>query len=223
MNLWDDALNGLSEKMIEEHIRADMAAKKADGAASRKPLRWIMITAAALLLAAGLGLGLSGQFRREIVPAGPGEASTLPAASSVVPSPNEDIVERAYRTRITEGPYREYASARVCAREHVGTPIGSVLVEAGWQNADGRFLSEPELLNAQVFALRDISSDTAVCLLFTDKGDALTTDHYYVYTAPGLSDETLSALCACLGWPSLPDPGPADNGLVTVTTAAAPE
>jgi len=54
----------------------------------------------------------------------------------------------------------------------------------GWRdNSTGTWLSQ-EQLRGEVYAIRDISRDIAVALKFLDKGDALTTTHYYVIMNP---------------------------------------
>ena len=123
--------------------------------------------------------------------------------------------EKAYRTRISEGSYIDYVEVQVCEVQYVGDLLGSVTVEAGWQNGEGQYVSEVEHLRAQVYALKAYSPQAAICLKFIDKGDALTTEHYYVYRNPASSIDFHSLGVGLGWWDEMTMPEPGEDGTVT--------
>ena len=60
--------------------------------------------------------------------------------------------------------------------------IGAVTVTGGWK-VFGKINSR-ETLSADVYYIKGVSDDVAVCVKFNDKSDALTTTHYYVLINP---------------------------------------
>ena len=72
--------------------------------------------------------------------------------------------------------------------DQVGEKIGAVTVTGGWK-VFGKINSR-ETLSADVYCIKGVSDDVAVCVKFNDKSDALTTTHSYVvnytsnYTIP---------------------------------------
>lgn len=207
MKLWDNALNGLSEEIIEENLKEEAEAigrripSSDPGYGVRHWIKWIAISAAVMILIAGLSM-LPGwiRHRRELVASFTTHALDYPLTSMQA---NTEIAEawfeKAYRARISEGSYKDYVEVRVCEEKYVGELLGSVTVEAGWQNGEGQYVSEVEHLRAQVYALKAYSPQAAICLKFIDKGDALTTEHYYVYRNPASSID-IRSLGIGLGW-----------------------
>lgn len=228
MKLWDNALNGLSEKMIEEGLGE--ATKKSISADTRHWIKWSAISAAVLMLIAGLSM-LPGWLRENRGPMVFSTSTevcarptiTAPATAAPCTTVSGDArFEKEYRTRICDGEYQTYLIARVCEAQYVGDLLGTVTVEAGWQNGSGEYLGQPEQLKAQVYALKALEPETAVCLKFLDKGEALTTEHYYVYHAPDSSMDIMS-LGAHLGWWTWPPEAPeGEGGTVTAYTMPVP-
>jgi hypothetical protein len=97
----------------------------------------------------------------------------------------------SYVYSIDEGPFSSYMAGKVIDEAQIGEKLEAVSVTAGWRNnTDGTMLSQ-ETLRGAVYSIREVSTDVAVALKFLDKGDALTTTHYYVILNP---DADLSAV-----------------------------
>ena len=84
---------------------------------------------------------------------------------------------------MSEGEFSIYVSGKVISENNIESKIGDVSVSAGWKNSFDEWLTT-ENLRAEVYLISDISKDVAVALKFIDKGDALTTTHYYVIMNP---------------------------------------
>ena len=228
MRLWDNALNGLSEKMIEEGL-GEMS-KRTVPADTWHWIKWCAISAAVLMLIAGLSMlpGWLQQNRGPMVFSTSTQVCDLPtvtapeATAPCTTVSGEVRLEKEYRTRIEDSVYQSYQAAQVCEAQYVGDLLGTVTVEAGWQNGAGEYLGQPEQLKAQVYSLKPVGPETAVCLKFLDKGEALTTEHYYVYHAPDSSLDIMS-LGAHLGWWTWPPEAPeGEGGTVTGYTMPVP-
>lgn len=103
--------------------------------------------------------------------------------------PNKDAtgevqIESKYVFYMTIGPYASYQGGKVIAAEKVSEKIGDTTVTAGWKASNSSTLSKAETLRAEVFAIKNISPEIAVCIRFIDKGEAVNTEHYYVRTNP---------------------------------------
>ena len=99
--------------------------------------------------------------------------------STVLTSPGQ-----SYVYGIEEGSFSAYVSGKVIEENKIGDKIEDVSVMGGWRdNSTGTWLSR-EQLRGEVYAIRDVPRDVAVALKFIDKGDALTTTHYYVIMNP---------------------------------------
>ena len=96
---------------------------------------------------------------------------------------NEEVFSEAYVYNVSDGEFSTYVSGKVIAEDKIGSKIDDVSVSAGWKNSFGEWLTT-ETLRAEVYLISDISKDVAVALKFIDKGDALTTTHYYVIVNP---------------------------------------
>ena len=112
---------------------------------------------------------------------------TVTATTSTAPnteiSKAENALEKYYAYGINEGKFSTYIGGKVIAEEKVGNKISNVAVTAGWKNSADEWIST-ENLDAEVYALDGISEDIAVALKFIDKGEAITTTHYYVIMNP---------------------------------------
>ena len=108
--------------------------------------------------------------------------------SPVVPpdngSENEYQYESGYFYQINEGAYSTYVGGKVIAEDKIGNKIADVNLTAGWKDDKGEWKSETEALRGEVYAINSVSSNVAVALKFIDKGEAVTTTHYYVIMNP---------------------------------------
>lgn len=96
---------------------------------------------------------------------------------------NEAAFSKSYVYNVSDGEFLTYISGKVIAEEKTGNKIDDVSISAGWKNSFGEWLTT-ETLRAEVYLINGISKDVAVALKFIDKGDALTTTHYYVIMNP---------------------------------------
>lgn len=97
---------------------------------------------------------------------------------------HEAVLSEAYFYNVSEGVFSTYIlCGKVISEDKIGSKIDDVSVSAGWKNNANEWLTT-ETLRAEVYLINDISKDVAVALKFIDKGDALTTTHYYVIMNP---------------------------------------
>ncbi len=95
----------------------------------------------------------------------------------------EIILTDSYHYEIQEGEFSKYFAGMVIEASKIGSKIDDVTVAAGWESVNGGW-TEQENLRAEVFAIDGIEKNVAVALKFIDKGEALTTTHYYVVMNP---------------------------------------
>ncbi len=114
-------------------------------------------------------------------------AIVIPMAFSgddpVPPIASEYAYEKGYFYNVDEGAFSAYVGGKVIAEEKIGSKISDVSLTAGWKNDENVWIST-EKLRGEVYSINGISSDTAVALKFIDKGEAVTTTHYYVIMNP---------------------------------------
>ena len=84
---------------------------------------------------------------------------------------------------VSDGEFSTYVSGKVISENKIDSKIDDVSVSAGWKNSFDEWRTT-ETLRAEVYLISGISKDVAVALKFIDKGDALTTTHYYVIMNP---------------------------------------
>ena len=96
---------------------------------------------------------------------------------------NESAFSEAYVYNVSDGEFSTYVSGKVISEDKIDSKFDVVSVSAGWKNSFGEWLTA-ETLRAEVYLINGISKDVAVALKFIDKGDALTTTHYYIITNP---------------------------------------
>ncbi len=96
-----------------------------------------------------------------------------------------ELVEtERYLYEVEEGAFSTYVGGKVIAEDKVGDKIADVTLTAGWKNsANGEWITQ-EKLRGEVYSIVGIANDVAVALKFTDKGEAVTTTHYYVIMNP---------------------------------------
>ena len=92
--------------------------------------------------------------------------------------------ESGYFYQINEGAYSAYVGGKVIAEDKIGNKIVDVNLTAGWKDDKGEWKSETEALRGEVYTTNGVSNDVAVALKFIDKGEAVTTTHYYVIMNP---------------------------------------
>ena len=97
---------------------------------------------------------------------------------------NEYQYESGYFYQINEGAYSTYVGGKVIAEDKIGNKIADVNLTAGWKDDKGEWKSETEALRGEVYTINGVSNDVAVALKFIDKGEAVTTTHYYVIMNP---------------------------------------
>lgn len=105
------------------------------------------------------------------------ESTTQPAIG------NESAFSETYVYNVSDGKFSTYVSGKVISEDKIDYKIADVSVAAGWKNSFDEQLTT-ETLRAEVYLIKGISKDVAVALKFIDKGDALTTTHYYVIMNP---------------------------------------
>lgn len=102
--------------------------------------------------------------------------------------------KKSYFYKVDEGDFSTYIGGKVINKDKLGEKISDVTVTAGWETWVGGNLTETvstENLRAEVYSIDGVSNDVAVALKFIDKGEAVTTTHYYVILNP---DADLSAV-----------------------------
>ena len=102
----------------------------------------------------------------------------------VPPIDDEYQYESGYFYQINEGAYSAYVGGKVIAEDKIGNKIADVNLTAGWKDDKGEWKSETEALRGEVYTINSVSNDVAVALKFIDKGEAVTTTHYYVIMNP---------------------------------------
>ena len=110
--------------------------------------------------------------------------TTTPNNDKTTQPSHEAALSEAYFYNVSEGVFSTYIlCGKVISEDKIGSKIDDVSVSAGWKNNANEWLTT-ETLRAEVYLINDISKDVAVALKFIDKGDALTTTHYYVIMNP---------------------------------------
>ena len=115
---------------------------------------------------------------------GGNDNTTLQAPNENTTQPvTENAFSEAYFYNVSDGAFSSYISGKVISADKIGSKLEDVSVTAGWKNNKYEWLTN-ETLRAEVYLINGISKDVAVALKFIDKGDALTTTHYYVLLNP---------------------------------------
>ena len=188
MNLWNGALNQLDEETLEafsafeleKNEKGEMIMK---GAIRNRGLQLAAASAVLLLIAGAVLL-----FRR---PAGNDPIDTAQIWKEVYNTSSNETVDTSsivsrYWAHLKDA-YQSYIPSRVCTEDHLGDLLLETEASAYWENnSSGEFVreSEEEILRTRIYACKGIDPERAVILQFLDKGEALTTDHYYVYLNP---------------------------------------
>lgn len=203
-------MNEMSPDLIAGAMEYEKdAAAKRRGQQQRLIKRWI--PAAACLLLGVLLIG-GGIFFLKDRKQQPGTESTAPEdyrriwASAKTDSVPETLW-MSYHVEIPDGPFAGYQSSYVCDDVLAGEKLGDVSVQGAWYRIAYEFRADsgktelskepagsPETLRAEVFAIRGVAPETAVCLKYLDKSDAVSTEHYISFLNPAAEFPTLSVL-----------------------------
>lgn len=115
-------------------------------------------------------------------------------ASTTAVTRDETGPSMHYTYYINSGRYKNYCPGKVIEKDKVGEKIGSVTVTGYWEGfgAQAENKTQKETLSADIYSIKGVSDSVAVCLKFNDKGDALTTNHYYVVINPDADSSPVS-------------------------------
>ena len=97
------------------------------------------------------------------------------------PMTEHAILEQRKICIINEPTYADYISLRVIDPATVGEKLSDTEVKSFWRNYLLNEDTDFELLRAEIYIIKGISPDIAVCIRYLDEGGALTTTHYYAY------------------------------------------
>lgn len=95
--------------------------------------------------------------------------------------------KKSYFYKVDDDNFSSYIGGKVINKDKLGEKISDVTVTAGWETWVGGKITETvstENLRAEVYSIDGVSNDVAVALKFIDKGEAVTTTHYYVILNP---------------------------------------
>lgn len=104
-------------------------------------------------------------------------------ATETIEATEETAFGSRYVYRISDGTFAPYAGGKVIDPEYIGEKLEDVTVIAGWITEPTQSPAD-ETLRGEVYEIKGVSPHTAAALWFLDKGDALTTTHYYVILNP---------------------------------------
>ena len=96
----------------------------------------------------------------------------------------EGVTESKYVWKVDSGTYAAYQPGKVIGEDRIGEALTDVTVTAGWVIYPSNEAVTKESLRGTVYAIRGVSPETGAAVRFHDKGEALTTDHYYVLLNP---------------------------------------
>lgn len=204
MKLWENAMNEIGPDLIEGAMEYEKeAAAPQKGRQLRLMKRWI--PAAACLLLAVLLIGGGILFFRERKPQ-PGTVDYRAAWAAAQTGLVQESLWLSYHTEIPDGPFAGYQSSRICDAALVGEKLGDAVVSGAWYRFTYEFRAEsgktelskepegsPETLRAEVFAILGVAPETAVCLKYLDKSEAVSGDHYIAFLNPAAEYAALSA------------------------------
>lgn len=165
-----NAVGKISDELIED---ADITTKKKTR--SVVWVRWGGMAACLALVVMVVTVAMPTVFNN---------TDTPPAIGDTSPTVSAEInYERGYFYHVDEGAFSTYVGGKVISEEKLGSKVEDVSVTAGWKNAAGEWIST-ESLRGEIYLIDGVASDVAVALKFLDKGEAVTTTHYYVILNP---------------------------------------
>ena len=163
-----ETIGDINENYVNE---AHMTARKS------RPgwLRWGAMAACLALVVMVATVAMPTMFNNGDTPPVIGDTSPTDSA--------ENKYERGYFYQVNEGAFSTYVGGKVISEEKLGSKVEDISVTAGWKNAAGEWIST-ENLRGEIYLIDGVSRDVAVALKFLDKGEAVTTTHYYVILNP---------------------------------------
>ena len=93
----------------------------------------------------------------------------------------EGILAERKLSVFTDPQYAAYTALRVIDEADVGEKIADTEIRSFWRNYLFQKDTDIEILRAEIYAIKGIAPEIAVCIRYLDQGDALTTSHYYTY------------------------------------------
>ncbi|MBP3729338.1 MAG: hypothetical protein J6H18_03630 [Lachnospiraceae bacterium] len=199
MNLWDLALNHVSEETVAQY----QSSQPKESGSNRFPWGPLAAVAACLVL---------------LITAVPWLYTQLIGRRSPEPPPVQDyrtlwtnwekmreiaMAER-YLVRLSGTPYEAYELTQTADPALQGEKLADVEALGAWylylSTPEGKKLQQREAesgktdwLRGGIYAIRGVDPALAVCVRFLDKGEALTTDHLYTFLNPLYSFVSLSS------------------------------
>lgn len=163
------------------HIDSDLVSGALSGKATRRNawIKWSSVAACFVLLFA-----LIITIAPKVLDGDDNDSLPIVDEENTNNGPGEEIqLEKYYAYRINDGVFSAFVGGKVISEDQVGDKIEDVVVTAGWKNEAGEWLSNEDL-NAEVYLIEGVESEVAAALRFIDKGEAVTTTHYYVIMDP---------------------------------------
>ena len=111
------------------------------------------------------------------------------------PMKENAILEQRKICIINDPTYADYISLRVIDPTYVGEKLSETEVKSFWRNFLLNEDTDFELLRAEIYTIKGISPDIAVCIRYLDEGDALTTTHYYTYVNTNYKPKNFGDFC----------------------------
>lgn len=108
-------------------------------------------------------------------------------------------IESEYVTNIENSAYSTYKSGRVVSFDKVAEKIGETVVNCATVHYIDGTRTDVAELRAEIYAIKNVSKEFAVCLKFLDSGEYLTTSHYYSYVNCAMSPETVDEFWIACG------------------------
>ncbi len=110
----------------------------------------------------------------------------------------DGVLVKSAVAEITEGKYAAYVAGHVIDADHVGELLERVTVKSYWKwsispppNKDRE--EDVTYIGAEVYAIKDVVPEAAVCVRYLEQGVATTTTHYYIYSNPNWTGDSLEA------------------------------
>ncbi len=142
-------------------------------ARKRTPLwiKWGSVAASLMIVIIGLFLLKDGIWTEDL------------PATETTEATEETAFGTRYVYRIQDGGFAPYYGGKVIDESHIGEKLETVTVSGGWITEAGQEPAD-EILSGEIYPISGVDRSVAVALKFLDKGDALTTTHYYVILNP---------------------------------------
>lgn len=103
---------------------------------------------------------------------------------------SQDTFVFGYLAVISQGNYRGYRSARVLDETLVGKKLGDTEIDSFLMYFSSGKTEDHLDLAAEVYEIRGVSPEDAVCVRYLEVGQSNTLTHYYVFCNTDISDAT---------------------------------